>query len=416
MSNNSARIAVLIVAAGTGERFGTHLPKQYQALLGTDILRFNINKFKQVFDLKDIYISINSRHETLYQKSVAGLSLPNKPIYGGASRQETVRLALQAILATSGTNKPDYVLIHDAARPGVTATLVEKICKYIQDASAKAVVPVLPIVDTLRRRYNNTTQTENRDNLFSVQTPQAFHFDTILQLHHEYKDTPATDDAALCERAGIPVAFVDGEHDNFKITQADDLPRMEGVLMSRCSDARTGMGYDVHRLVPARDGRKLMICGIAVPFDCVLEGHSDADVGLHAITDALLGCLCEGDIGQHFSPKDARWKNADSAVFLHHAADMIAARGGIITHIDVTIVCEAPKIGPHRETMRARIAEILRVPERRISVKATTTEGLGFTGRGEGIAAQAVATVRLPHAHSVAEDILEPSDTRQWGT
>jgi 2-C-methyl-D-erythritol 4-phosphate cytidylyltransferase/2-C-methyl-D-erythritol 2,4-cyclodiphosphate synthase len=413
MSNKKPVIAVLIVAAGKGARFGTEIPKQYQALLGTSILKYNINKIIQHIDIKNIFISINEEHKALYQDAVAGLPLP-APIPGGASRQETVRKGLEA-MAASGV-KPDYVLIHDAARPGVTPALVAAVCDALQ--TAKAVAPALPVVDTLRRRQaDGRTKTESREELYSIQTPQGFHFDAILELHRRYASQSVTDDAALCELDGIPVTLIDGDRDNFKITQAGDLARMEQVFALRCGDIRTGSGYDVHRLIdPPHALRKLMICGIAVPHDKVLEGHSDADVGLHAITDALLGTICDGDIGMHFSPGDARWKDADSADFLRHAAGLLAARGGFIAHIDLTLICEAPKMGPHREKMRARVAGILNLPVSRISLKATTTEGLGFTGRGEGIAAQATVTARLPFASLPSGASIADNDLCQWGT
>ena len=307
-------------------------------------------------------------------------------------------------------SKPDFVLIHDAARPGLTPALVSRICAALK--ASPAVIPALPVTDTVKRQSQGHLKTESRDGLYTVQTPQAFKFDTILHLHRLHKDKSLTDDAALCEIAGPDVKLVEGEKGNFKVTHADDLALMEQSVASRCGDIRTGTGYDVHRLVEQKF-RKLMLCGIEVAHDKALEGHSDADVGLHAITDALLGTICDGDIGTHFSPKDARWKNADSAKFLRHAADLVAAQGGIIAHADVTLICEEPKIGPHREKMRVRIGEILGLPESRVSVKATTTEGLGFTGRKEGIAAEAVVTVRLPFG---LQNQSGHGDIRKWGT
>ncbi|MBI1214627.1 MAG: bifunctional 2-C-methyl-D-erythritol 4-phosphate cytidylyltransferase/2-C-methyl-D-erythritol 2,4-cyclodiphosphate synthase [Alphaproteobacteria bacterium] len=415
MSNKKPVIAALIVAAGAGERFGASLPKQYQPLLGIPVLKYNINKLSQIIDINNIYVVINPLHELLFIHATQGMDLP-PPVTGGATRQETVRRGLEAI-AASDAAKPDYVLIHDAARPGLSVDLIRRICDAL--AESDAAIPALPVADTLRRlQPDGRTQTESREKLYSVQTPQGFRFELIHGLHQSHADTVVTDDAALCELAGHAVTLVAGEKDNFKITEADDLARMEQALANRCGDIRTGTGYDVHRLIPPPDDlRRLMICGIAIPHDKVLEGHSDADVGLHAVTDALLGTICDGDIGMHFSPKDARWKNADSAAFLRHAADLIAARGGVVTHVDLTLICEAPKIGPHRDKMRARMAEILCLPESRISLKATTTEGLGFTGRGEGIAAQAVATVRLPFTPAIQmAAATEDDDTRKWGT
>lgn len=380
-------VAVLIVAAGTGERFGATLPKQYQPLLGKPVLRWSIDAFKNHPAIASVHVVIHPDHLDIYQRTVEGLNLPT-PVLGGKTRQASVLLGLEAIAKSSGA---DFVLIHDAARPAVDAALISDICAALQDSDA--VVPSLAIADTLRRG----NKTESRDGLFAVQTPQAFHFKEILELHRKYKDTAVTDDASLCDLAGIPVKIIGGRRGNIKITQSDDFSFIEQTLSAERADVRTGFGYDVHRFSPQQPmHRKLKIGGVEIQFDKVLEGHSDADVALHAVTDALLATICDGDIGMHFSPKDARWKNADSAVFLRHAAEKIFALGGAISHIDATIICEEPKIGPHRDRIRTRIGDILSLPVNRVSIKATTTEGLGFTGRSEGIAAQAVATVRLP--------------------
>lgn len=406
MDNKKPHIAALIVAAGTGERFGGGLPKQYLPLLGRPVLTWSIDSFYQHPDISDVRVVIHPDHAALYKQAAEGLKIP-APVIGGKSRQDSVVKGLEALAAS----KPDYVLIHDAARPGITPELISGICAAVKDA--EAVVPGLPVTDTIRRVSGDSVKTENRDGLYTIQTPQAFKFSLILDLHRKYRDSPVTDDAALCELAGQKVTIAPGDKENFKITHADDLALMEQSIAARCGDVRTGTGYDVHRLVEPADGRALKLCGIDVPHDKVLDGHSDADVALHALTDALLGTICDGDIGTHFSPKDARWKGADSATFLKHAADLIRAQGGIISHVDVTIICEAPKIGPHRDKMRARMGEILSLPLSRISLKATTTEGLGFTGRREGIAAEAVATVRLPFSRKVS---AAAEDIRKWGT
>ena len=404
---NKPKIAVLIVAAGTGERFGGIAPKQYLPLLGRPVLRWSIDAFLRHPAIADVYVVIHADHQNEYAAATAGLKLP-APIIGGATRQESVRMGLEKIAAFG---QPDFILIHDAARPGISAALISSICAALEKNDA--VVPGVAISDTLRRKTGDTFRTENREGLYAIQTPQAFRFAPILALHTN-ADRSVTDDAALCEAAGQPLFIVDGERNNFKVTQGDDLILMEQALASRCGDIRTGSGYDVHKLVAPENGRKLMICGIEVAHTHVLDGHSDADVGLHAITDALLATICDGDIGMHFSPKENRWKGADSAKFLRHAADLVAAQDGVITHIDVTIICEAPKIGPQRDKMRARIAEILALPAGRISVKATTTEGLGFTGRREGIAAESVVTVRLPFGAATA--MATQDDIRKWGT
>ena len=388
MNKRKPFITALIVAAGNGERFGGDVPKQYMPLLGKPVLRRSIDAFINHPLISDILVVINAAHKDLYRDAVQGLRLP-PPVIGGKTRQESARKGLKKI------GKNGYVLIHDAARPLVSAELITALCTRLKKEDA--VIPALPVTDTLKRRTGKKTITESRDNLWAVQTPQGFKSALIGKLHEKFSGESCTDDAALCEKAGVDFSFVTGDRKNIKVTHAEDLALAEEYLAGRLGDIRTGTGYDVHRLVsPANATRKLMLCGIEVRHAKVLEGHSDADVALHAITDALLATICDGDIGLHFSPKDARWKNADSAQFLKHAAELVHAQGGVISHIDATIICEAPKISPHRDAMRQRIAAILGLPVSRVSLKATTTEGLGFTGRGEGIAAEAVATVRLP--------------------
>jgi 2-C-methyl-D-erythritol 4-phosphate cytidylyltransferase/2-C-methyl-D-erythritol 2,4-cyclodiphosphate synthase len=398
LTSTKKKIAALIVAAGAGERFGGSVPKQYLPLLGKTVLAWSVEAFRGI--ATDIVIVVNPKypHPSLLPEGEGTCAIPPLPlgesrgegtiktVAGGDTRQQSVQNGLNALRSS----KPDIVLIHDAARPLISQQLIIDLIEAAEKSGAA--IPALPVTDTVKRNG----KTESRDGLYTVQTPQTFRFDLIDSLHQKYKDKSLTDDAALCETEGHVVTYVTGQPDNIKITHAADLTRAEQYLFARTGDVRTGQGYDVHRLVPASAGKKLMICGVAIPHDHVLEGHSDADVGLHAITDALLATISAGDIGQHFSPSDARWKNADSAVFLKHAAELVAQQGGIIAHVDVTLICEAPKIAPHRDAMQQRIAEILQLPLRRISVKATTTEGLGFTGRREGIAAQSIITARLP--------------------
>ncbi len=403
MDNNKPNIAVLIVAAGSGERFGADVPKQYQPLLGRPILSWSVDIFTQHADIKSVYVAIHPDHAERFAAACPGITA----LHGGGTRQQS---ALKGLEEIAKREKPDYILIHDAARPGISGDLITDICNVLKNNDA--VIPGLPVTDTIKRANGDSVKTESRDNLYAIQTPQAFKFDTILALHRQHADKSLTDDAALCEIAGPAVKIIAGEKSNFKVTHPEDLALMEQTIAARCGDIRTGTGYDVHKLIE-QSGRKLMICGIELQHSHVLEGHSDADVGLHAITDALLATICDGDIGMHFKPTDARWKNADSAKFLRHAGNLIAAQGGIISHVDVTIICEAPKIGPHRDAMRAKIGEILALPLNRVSVKATTTEGLGFTGRREGIAAEAVATVRLPFT---SRPVLRDDDIRKWGT
>ncbi|MBU6475378.1 MAG: bifunctional 2-C-methyl-D-erythritol 4-phosphate cytidylyltransferase/2-C-methyl-D-erythritol 2,4-cyclodiphosphate synthase [Alphaproteobacteria bacterium] len=385
------KIAALIVAGGSGARFGSDMPKQYLPLLGKSVLQWSTDAFSGLAD--EIVAVVNPDYPRPQGARCGGAGENIKYVAGGATRQQSVRNGLAALRAT----KPDIVLIHDAARPLLTQDLIKTLVAAA--AQSGAATPALPVTDTVKRNG----KTESRENLFTVQTPQAFDFTLIDGLHEKYKDRSFTDDAALCEADGQEVALVAGQPDNIKITHPQDLARAESLLSARNGDVRTGQGYDVHRLVPAQ-GKKLMLCGVAIPHDFTLEGHSDADAGLHALTDALLAAIGAGDIGQHFSPSDPRWKDADSTVFLKHAAELVTTQGGLIAHVDVTIVCEAPKIAPHRAVLQRRVANILNLPPSRVSIKATTTEGLGFTGRREGIAAQAIATVRLPFVFSTAQN------------
>ena len=403
MTKNISSIAVLIVAAGAGTRFYGDQPKQYSSLLGKPVLRWSIDTFARQQDIGQIFIAFHPDHRLLFEKATEGIHIT--PITaGGATRQETVRLALAAIKKIA---KPDYILVHDAARPVLSDRLITDLCKTVRLENT-AVIPALPVVDTLRRIFvDQESKSESRDNLFMVQTPQAFPFAALSELHEKHQGTAFTDDAGLFEKEGIKLAVITGERSNIKITHPQDMAAAEQYLSQQAQETRTGQGYDVHRLVPAKEDRKLVLGGIEIAHDYALEGHSDADVLLHAITDALLATIGAGDIGMHFSPKDPRWKNADSAKFLRHAADLVGQKNGLITHIDATLVCEEPKIGPYRERIRARIGEILSLPVERISLKATTTEGLGFTGRREGIAAQAIATVRLPFMYEQQQTVSE---------
>lgn len=408
MNNNEVFTAALIVAAGSGTRFGAgDLPKQYAPLLGRAVMRRAVDVFAAHPAIGHVCIVIQPEHRAFCETALAALPAEKYSIVdGGMTRQQSVLRGLESLVPRA----PRHVLIHDAARPCVTAALVNRVCDAL-NGGAQAVIPALPITDTIKKRCeaDGPVTTQNREGLFTVQTPQGFTFENILSLHRKHADESLTDDAALLEHAAQSPAFVAGDRGNIKITYAEDISIAEGILAAAHGDIRTGKGYDVHKLVtPAHDLHKLVIGGIVIPHDKSLDGHSDADVGLHAITDAILGVICDGDIGMHFSPKDARWKGADSVMFLEHAADLLAAQGGILTHVDLTVICEMPKIGPHRDKMRARIADVLRMPVSRISVKATTTEGLGFTGRGEGIAAEAVVTARLPFG---TQDIFSTAGT-----
>jgi 2-C-methyl-D-erythritol 4-phosphate cytidylyltransferase / 2-C-methyl-D-erythritol 2,4-cyclodiphosphate synthase len=374
------RIAVLIVAAGKGERTGFGLPKQYESLAGKPMLRRSVDAFGD----SQIQVVIGPGQEALAEAALLGLTLV-APVTGGATRQDSVRRGLEAL----ESRKPDFVLIHDAARPLVPARVIANVVAALEKG-AHGAVPMVAAADTLRRREAGGFVLVPRDNLFRAQTPQGFHFADILAAHRAHAAHAVTDDMALAELAGIAVEMVEGDEKNFKLTTKEDFAMAEALLGA--GETRSAMGYDAHRFAP---GDHVWLCGVKVPHDHALEGHSDADAGLHALTDAILGCISAGDIGQHFPPTDERWRGASSDRFLDHAAKLVKDKGGAILHCDVTLICERPKIGPHRNAMRTRIAEILGLDVDRISVKATTTEGMGYTGRREGLAALAVATVRL---------------------
>ena len=381
------RCTALIVAAGIGSRFGGSLPKQYYDLAGETILRRSVLAFLNHPHIDAVHVVINPDHRALYDAAVGDLGLP-EPIAGGASRQESVHLGLEALAQNA---KPDLVMIHDAARPLIDAATITDVRKALE--TTKGAIAAKPLVDTLKRgNGTRITTTIDRANLWQAHTPQAFHFTDILVAHRAAAGAQMTDDAAVAEKAGMSVTLVPSNPDNMKITHPDDLDRAARLLGQNYGDMRTGMGFDVHRLIP---GDAIILCGVSIPHAFKAEGHSDADVGLHALVDALLGAISAGDIGTHFPPSDPQWKGKDSAHFVRHAVGMISERGGLIAHIDVTLICEAPRIGPHREAMVTRLAELLEIDPTRVSVKATTTERLGFTGRGEGIAAQAIATLRF---------------------
>jgi 2-C-methyl-D-erythritol 4-phosphate cytidylyltransferase/2-C-methyl-D-erythritol 2,4-cyclodiphosphate synthase len=298
---------------------------------------------------------------------------------------------LQAIAASGA---PEIVLIHDAARPFLPAAVIDRLLGAL--TIQPGAVPTLPVVDTLVRNDGGALgDTVPREGLARVQTPQAFHFDAILAAHLDWPDSDeATDDAQVARLAGLEVAAVPGDPMLEKFTHEADFKVAEQRLAA-VMIPRTAMGFDVHAFT---EGDHVMLCGLRIPHTHALAGHSDADVGLHALTDALLGTIADGDIGSHFPPSDPRWRGADSSQFLQHAASLVAARGGVIDHVDITIMSEAPKVGPHRDAMRQRVADLLKLPLHRVSVKATTTERLGFTGRGEGMAAHAIASVRIADA------------------
>jgi len=399
------RTAALIVAAGRGTRAAgaigaKHIPKQYAPLAGKAIVMHSLHAFAAINAIQTILVVIHADDGDLYADSVNPL-LPKlrAPAIGGQTRQQSVLNGLEA-LRTEGIDK---VLIHDAARPFVSSGTILAVIGAL-DHHVGAIAGV-PLADTLKRASAGSSrilETIPREDLWRAQTPQGFRYQSILEAHRRAAEAGLdefTDDAAIAEWAGLDVALVEDSAANSKITTLEDLemaemraasaPRTRSSLL----EPRTGSGFDVHRFTA---GDHVWLCGVRIPHDQALEGHSDADVGLHALTDALLGAIGDGDIGQHFPPSDAQWKGAPSHLFLADAARRVGARGGRIANVDVTLLCEAPRIGPHRPAMQGRIAEILGLEPSRVGVKATTTEGLGFTGRREGIAAIASALVMVP--------------------
>lgn len=378
-------IAALLMAAGHGARFGAPTPKQYLPLLGRPVIRHAAEALLREGRVDRLLPVVAAGEEERVAALLAGLPvLP--PVAGGATRAASVRAGLEALAADA----PDIVLVHDAARPVIPPGTIPALLAALDNAPGA--IPAQPVSDTLKRGADGRiVETVPREGLFRAQTPQAFRYAALREAHRA-GDAGATDDAALLEAAGLPVALVPGAESNVKITWPEDLARVEAHLAARMIP-RMGTGFDVHRLV---EGRPLILCGVTVPHPLGLSGHSDADVGIHALCDAIYGALAEGDIGRWFPPSEAEWKDADSARFLRHAAGRIAARGGVLANADVTLICERPKIAPHAAAMRTRLAELLGVSVDAVSVKATTTERLGFPGRGEGIAAQAAAVVLVP--------------------
>ena len=376
----------IIVAAGSGSRAGGD--KQWRALGGKPVLRWSAEALLNA-GADELVVVVAAGAEDRAAETLAGLS-NWRTVAGGAVRAESVSAGLAAL--TSGPDGP--VLIHDAARPLLDRAVIDRLIAALDHADGA--LPALPVADSLRRGADGLMAgVVERDGLWRAQTPQAFRRDTIETAYAAWTETEApTDEAAVVQRHGGRVALVEGDPRLMKLTYPEDFAMAEALLSQQTRyQTRIGSGYDVHRWGP---GGSVWLCGIEVPHDQTLIGHSDADAGLHALTDALLGAIAEGDIGDHFPPTDPKWKGASSDLFLLHAAQLVAARGGRIVNVDVTLICERPKVKPHRQAMRERIAGLLALPLDAVSVKATTTEGLGFTGRGEGLAAQAVATVETP--------------------
>ncbi|MEN0652235.1 MULTISPECIES: bifunctional 2-C-methyl-D-erythritol 4-phosphate cytidylyltransferase/2-C-methyl-D-erythritol 2,4-cyclodiphosphate synthase [Hyphobacterium] len=396
------RTAAIIVAAGRGERAGGGIPKQYRMLGGVAVLRRTAEVLDRHPGVDSLVVVINPDDARLAHEALGDIEAVLVP--GGATRTASVRAGLAALPGNA-----ELVLIHDAARPFVSAALIDRVIDAL--ARCESALPVLPVSDALWRGSEGLAETAiDRSGLFRAQTPQGFRLDALLAAYDRLPDdTAMADDAEVARAAGLSVATVAGAEENFKLTLASDFERAEQILTS--GDCVTGSGFDVHRLEPADH---MMLCGVRVEEGLGLVGHSDADAGLHAITDALLGAIAAGDIGQHFPPSDPQWRGASSDRFLQHAAGLARSAGADIRHVDVTLICERPKVSKYRDAMRARIADILDIPLARVSVKATTTEGLGFTGRREGLAAQASVTVRrgigtlpAPSLRELANEVLE---------
>lgn len=385
------RVAAVVVAAGQGVRAGGDLPKQFREIGGMSLLRRSLLSFVEIPNIGAVQPVVRRDDFDLVRQQTSDIDiLP--PVFGGATRQASVRAGLEALLPRS----PDIVLVHDAARPFASADLITRAIAAAEKTGAA--IPVLPVTDTVKRvgPAGTVEATIDRGPLRLVQTPQAFAFDALIDAHRRAAAQGRddfTDDAALAEWAGMTVSVFAGEPGNIKLTTPDDFARAEAMQSAALGDVRTGSGLDVHAFGP---GDHVTLGGIRIAHPKGLTGHSDADVALHALTDAILGALAEGDIGAHFPPSDPQWRGASSDRFLVFAVDRVRARRGRIAHLDLTIVCEAPRIGQHRDAMRANIARLAGIGIERVGVKATTSEKLGFTGRGEGIAAYATATIRLP--------------------
>ena len=374
-------VTALIVAAGSGTRMGGEIPKQFRLLAGKAVLTHAVDALASHPAIDAVRVVIGGDQQELTRQALVGRSV-GELIIGGAERADSVRAGLGAIEA-------DVILVHDAARPFCPPDVVDRLLEALD--GAEGAIPALPVPDTLARTDGLLGKAVDRAGLVRVQTPQAFRYRSLVDAYSQWSGPSPTDESTVLRAAGRDVAVVAGDPMLEKLTTAADWQRAEAMLQSRLV-SRTGLGFDVHAF--AGDG-PIMMGGISIPHDRGLAGHSDADVVLHSITDALLGAAGLGDIGQHFPPSDPQWKGADSSIFLAHAAKLVREAGGIIDFVDCTVICEAPKVGPHRDAMRSRVAEILGLPISLVSIKATTTERLGFAGRREGIAAQALATIRM---------------------
>lgn len=383
MSNKS--IIAIIVAAGRGSRIKGEIPKQYLKIGGETILGKSVRAFTSHRLVTGVKVVIHPDDVALYNEYLGDLKiLP--PSFGGELRKDSVHMGLESIRHL----QPDYVLIHDGARPFVSHDIIDKVIKELENH--KAVIPVVPVIDTIKQCESGIVlKTLDRDKLYATQTPQGFHYNIIAKIHRELENEEMSDDAMLMEKFGIAIKTIEGEYQNFKITTKEDL-MLAKTISGENKQVRTGIGFDVHAFIASRSGT-IRMGGIDIPCEKSLEGHSDADVVLHAIVDALLGAMGKGDIGEYFPPSQPKWRGADSAIFVKYVKELLEEEKGIIQNIDVIIICELPKITPHKANMRKKISTILDIKQDQVNIKATTTEGLGFTGRKEGIAVQVVATI-----------------------
>lgn len=373
------RTAILIVAAGRGSRAGGGLPKQWRSVAGRPVARWTLEAFA---DTGPVCMVVHPEDMEIARRVTEGLSV--RLVAGGAERPDSVRAGLEAL----AEDPPDFVLIHDVARPCVTAAEIDAVRAALERHAGAA--PAIAVSDALWTGAEGlVTGTRDRDGLYRALTPQGFRFEPILAAHRAHAG-PAADDVEVARAAGLDVAIVPGDERNLKITTPGDFARAERLLRGNAMDIRLGNGFDVHAFEP---GDHVVLCGVRIPHECCLKGHSDADVGMHAVTDAIYGALAEGDIGRHFPPSDPQWMGAASEIFLRHAVQLAAKRGFGIGNVDLTLICERPKVGPHAAAMTQRMAELMGTEAGRVSIKATTSERLGFTGREEGIAALATATL-----------------------
>jgi len=387
-------VAAVIVAAGSGLRAGGEKPKQYQEIGGKPVIWWTLKAFLDHPGVSRVQAVIGEGHEALYAEAVAGLELP-PPVPGGGTRQDSCRLGIEAL----ATHAPAKVLIHDAARPFVPQDLISHVIAWLD--RYPAVIPGMPVSETIKFAPGGiVSHTIDRAGMWTAQTPQGFAYDAIRQAHrdaHQQQAANLTDDASVAERAGITIAMIPGRIENRKLTTAEDIDLADHAMIARqfanLPDIRVGQGIDIH---PFEAGDSVTLCGVTIPHNRKLKGHSDADAAMHALTDALFGAIGEGDIGVHFPPSDPQWKGAPSRIFLVRAVDLVHRRGGLIANADITILAEAPKIAPHIAAMKDSLASLLHVAPGRIAIKATTMERLGAIGRSEGLMAFATVTVRLP--------------------